>query len=109
MKSCSITILILAFVGFSSRLCAADQASEKIAADILAPLLVPAKVDTLKGDRPANSRLYKILFWLETARRSEGDVSRVIDSAQTEAGYGDTKRATADKVAILWSMQNLET
>ena len=48
-------------------------AAQKIPADIprevIAPLIDPAKVATLKGDRPANARLYKVLYWLETARR----------------------------------------
>jgi hypothetical protein len=34
-------------------------------------MLNPVKVAKLKGDRPANARLYKVLYWLETARREE--------------------------------------
>jgi hypothetical protein len=44
------------------------QTPEVIARKILAPLIDPVKVATLKGDRPANARLYKVLGWLETAR-----------------------------------------
>lgn len=79
-----------------------------IAADILAPLLDPAKVATLKGDRPANARLYKVLGWLETARQGGGTVSGVIDLAQTAAGYAGSVGAKADKAAILWTFQKLE-
>lgn len=66
-------------------------------------------VATLKGDRPANSRLYKVLYWLETAQRGGGDVSTVIDTAQKTAGYGGSTGAKADKQAILWSRKNLES
>ena len=36
--------------------------------EIIAPLIDPAKLDTLKGDRAANRRLRKIAHHLETAR-----------------------------------------
>ena len=41
-------------------------------------LLDPVKVATLKGDRPANQRLYKILHWLEVARQRGGDVPAIV-------------------------------
>lgn len=81
---------------------------EEIARRILAPLLDPVKVATLKGDRPANSRLYKVLYWLETARQNGGDVSNVVETAQAEAGYAGSKGAVADKMAILWNRKKLE-
>lgn len=84
------------------------QTPDTIARKILAPLIDPVKVATLKGDRPANARLYKVLGWLETARKAGGDVSAVIDTAQTAAGYGGTKGAAADKLAIIWSRKKLE-
>ena len=49
-------------------LSAAPQTPQAIATRILAPPLDPVKVATLRGDRPANARLYKVLGWLETAR-----------------------------------------
>jgi len=81
--------------------------SDAIAREILAPLLDPAKVATLKGDRPANARLYKVLGWLETARRAGGDPAAAIDTAQTVAGYAGTVGAKNDKAAILWSRKKL--
>jgi hypothetical protein len=89
-------------------LSAAPETPQAIAEEILAPLLDPAKVATLKGDRPANARLYKVLYWLETARERGGDVSAVIDTAQAAAGYGGTKGAAADKLAVTWSRKKLE-
>jgi len=81
---------------------------EIIARDIIAPLLDPAKVATLKGDRPANTRLYRILYWLETARLTGGEPKDVIDAAQTSAGYAESPGAKADKQGILWSRAKLE-
>ena len=81
---------------------------EDIARQILAPLLDPVKVATLKGDRPVNTRLYKVLYWLETARLQGGDVSVVVDTAQIAAGYAGTKCAAADKKAILWNHRKLK-
>jgi hypothetical protein len=48
----------------------AAETPQAIATEILAPLLNPAKVDTLKGDRPINARMYRVLGWLETARQA---------------------------------------
>lgn len=70
---------------------------DTIAKEVLAPLLDPAKVAILKGDRPANARLYKVQFWIETARRAGGKPQEVIDAAQK-----------ADKDAILWSWKKLD-
>lgn len=84
------------------------QTPDEIARQILAPLLDPAKVATLKGDRPANPRLYKVLYWLETARERGGDVSKVIGTAQVVDGYGGTPTAKADAMAIIWSRKKLE-
>lgn len=39
----------------------------------LASLLDPGKLATLKGERPVNTRVQKIVYWLEQARLSEGD------------------------------------
>lgn len=84
------------------------ETPEAIARQILAPLLDPVKVATLKGDRPANQRLYKILHWLEIARQRGGDVPAIMDIAQAAAGYDGTPEARADKQAIIWSRAKLE-
>ena len=84
------------------------ETPDAIAKQILAPLLDPVKVATLKGDRPANQRLYKIIHWLELARQRGGDVSITMDIAQVAAGYSGTPAAIADKQAILWSRLKLE-
>ena len=99
-------LLILGFL--VSPLTAKPETPEAIATEILAPLLDPAKIATLKGDRPVNTRLYKILGWLETAHQRGGGISDVMDTAQAAAGYGGTNTAAADKAAILWTFQKLE-
>ena len=97
------------FLAATSFAIAADpRTPQSIATEILAPLLDPVKVATLRGDRPANARLYKVLGWLETARQAGGDVDEIIDIAQTAAGYEGTKGANADKLAICWSRTKLE-
>lgn len=93
-----LRILAFLFV-LAIPLCADPLTPDAIAKQILAPLLDPAKVATLKGDRPANPRLYKALYWLETAHRAGGDVSAVLDTAQASAGYGGSAAAKADKAA----------
>ncbi len=100
--------ILLACSLFLLPLHAEPETPDAIAKEILAPLLDPVKVATLKGDRPANQRLYKVMYWLETARRAGGDVSAVIDQAQAAAGYAGTKGAVADKLAITWSRTKLE-
>ena len=100
---------IAIFAAVMATATAADPATpDEIAKVALAPLLDPAKVKTLKGDRPANPRLYKVLYWLEAARRAGGNQNTVIDTAQAATGYAGTKGAAADKLAILWSARRLE-
>jgi hypothetical protein len=105
-----ILIALMGFIAFSIQATSADPLSvevREIATQIIAPLLDPAKVATLKGDRPANQRLYKILHWLELARRKEGSVPDVITDAQIAAKYADTAMAKADAKAIAHSWGNM--
>ena len=76
--------LCAAFLLSTSPLMAAPDTPAEIASEILVTLLDPAKVATLKGDRPANTRLYKVLYWLlgicfllEAAERAIGSDRRV--------------------------------
>ena len=55
---------------------------EHVAADfanLLAPLIDPAKLDTLKGKRAATPRLRKACYWLQMAHIWGFDVGEVID------------------------------
>lgn len=59
-------------------------------AAILTPLLDPQKLDALKGERAANSRLRQMMYWLETARLDGKDPEVVIRAAQRKGGYAGT-------------------
>ena len=80
----------------------------EIARKIIAPLIDPAKIATLKGARPINARTYRLLYWLETARRAGGDPAEVVALAQTVAGYAGTVAAKEDKAAIVSNRSKLE-
>ncbi|MES2920077.1 MAG: hypothetical protein V4819_00925 [Verrucomicrobiota bacterium] len=86
----------------------APRKPDVIARQMLAPLLDPAKVDTLKGDRPINARLYRVFYWLETARLVGGKPAEVLDIAQAAAHYAGTARAKADQQCIIWSASRLQ-
>lgn len=98
----------LTFLLLSSLVSTAEpRTSQGIAVEILAPLLDPVKIATLKGERPVNGRLYRILGWLEAARLAGADPAVVIGTAQTSAGYGGSPRALADRAALCHSWRNL--
>lgn len=75
--------------------------------DILQPLIDPIKLDTLRGDRAANSRLRKIVYWLEAGRREGKDPSEVIMAAQKALGYAETSRGQAVKTSLLRNLDIL--
>lgn len=77
-------------------------------AAILTPLLDPQMLDVLKGDRAANSRLRRMMFWLETARNDGNDPEAVIRKAQRDAGYAGSPRADADRESLLRNRTILE-
>ena len=81
---------------------------QDIAVEVVAPLLDPAKVATLKSDRAANPRAYKIHYWLEVGHRAGGDVAAMLETAQTATGYKDSPAGRADRAALLWSRRKLE-
>ncbi len=104
-----LRFLLLILVAVVLPLHARPDTPDAIAREILAPLLDPAKVATLKGDRPANPRLYKVLYWLETATRLGGEPGEVIETAQRVTGNDGTVAATADKTAILRNRRTLDS
>lgn len=69
--------------------------------ETLSHLLDPEKIATIKNDRPANTRLYKILGHLESGRQNGENPATVVEKAIQLAGYGGTVAAEADKAAIL--------
>ncbi len=68
--------------------------------EIIAPLIDPAKLDTLKGDRAANRRLRKIAHHLETAPR-EGSPPEEPNRRRTgqPGGHWDCQRQGSESIA----------
>ncbi|MGJ8642191.1 MAG: hypothetical protein ACSHX9_02185 [Luteolibacter sp.] len=97
-----------AFLLLAPQLHAKPTTPQEIAVEIIAPLLDPAKVASLKSDRAANPRAYKIHHWLEIGHRAGGDVSAMLEAAQAEVGYKDSPGGRADRSALLWSRRKLE-
>lgn len=75
---------------------------------VLSSLVDPVKIDGLSGERAANPRLRKIIYWVETARRAGADPAAVIFDAQKRAGYSGTARADADRDSLLRNRVILE-
>lgn len=84
------------------------RAGEPDPALVLSSLVDPVKIDKLDGDRAANPRLRKMMYWLETACRSGADPEAVILDAQKRAGYVGTARADADRDALVRNRVILE-
>jgi hypothetical protein len=64
---------------------------------IVAPLLDPAKLDSLKGKRAATPRLRKTCYWLEMAKREGNDLGTVIDQAHALTAPHKPERLKAQK------------
>ena len=84
----------------------AQDASEFVA--IVAPLIDPAKLDTLKGKRAATPRLRKACYWLEMATREGQDAGEVIDQAHALTGPHKVERMKAQKDSLIRNLTILE-
>ena len=78
------------------------------AAEILAALTDPEKLDSLKGKRAATPRLRKSCYGLEAARREGLEPAGLIEAAQRENGSHGTKRAELLKESLLRNRTILE-
>ena len=84
---------------------------EHVAADfanLLAPLIDPAKLDTLKGKRAATPRLRKACYWLQTANISGFDAGEIIDQAHAQTGPHEPKRVKAQRASLIRNRVILE-
>ncbi|MDA7502564.1 hypothetical protein OAP08_06075 [Akkermansiaceae bacterium] len=84
---------------------------EHVAADfanLLAPLIDPAKLDTLKGKRAATPRLRKACYWLQMAHIWGFDVGEVIDQVHSVIGSYEPKRAKAQRESLIRNRVILE-
>jgi hypothetical protein len=91
-KQIACVPLLMSFLWLALSICSAmaQNAPVDIAREIIAPLIDPVKVATLKGDRPANERLYKVLYWLEMARLGGVGIGDTIDKAQVHLNIEKT-------------------
>ncbi|MDB4600743.1 hypothetical protein OAG97_03370 [Akkermansiaceae bacterium] len=84
---------------------------EHVAADfakLLAPLIDPAKLDTLKGKRAATPRLRKACYWLQMAHTAGFDIGEIIDQAHAQTGPHEPKRAKAQRESLIRNRLILE-
>lgn len=75
---------------------------------ILAPLIDPDRLDTLKGERAATPRLRKACHWLEIARREGQHPDELIDRAHASALPQDAAREAEQKTALLRNLTILD-
>ena len=76
--------------------------------NFLAPLIDPAKLDTLKGKQAATPRLRKACYWLQMAHISGFDAGEVIDLAHAQTGPHEPKRAKAQRDSLIRNRMILE-
>jgi hypothetical protein len=72
--------------------------------EIVSSLIDPAKLATLKGDRPANPRFRKLMFHLAAS----GDPAGTLDASQAALGIAGSPIAREDRAAILRNLVILE-
>ncbi|MDA7679404.1 hypothetical protein N9046_08820 [Akkermansiaceae bacterium] len=75
---------------------------------VLAPLIDPAKLDTLKGKRAATPRLRKACYWLQMAHTAGFDIGEIIDQAHAQTGPHEPKRAKAQRESLIRNRLILE-
>jgi hypothetical protein len=84
---------------------------EHVAADfanLLAPLIDPKKLDTLKGKRAATPRLRKACYWLQMAHTAGLDVGEIIDLSHDQVGPVEPPRAKAQRDSLIRNRLILE-
>lgn len=75
-------------------------AAESDATTNIASLIDPVKLATL-GERGANPRIQKCVYWLSAARTEGKKPSAVLNSAIKQAGYTNKQAAKLTKAALL--------
>ena len=99
--------ITIAFLIPCFQVSAAPTTPDSVAREIIAPLIDPAKIATLKGKRAANRRLRLVCYHLEMARRNGHDPAEVIRKAQVALRMADTPRAEAVKASLLRNLDIL--
>ncbi|MCX6925211.1 MAG: hypothetical protein NT154_18670 [Verrucomicrobia bacterium] len=93
-------------------LCSLLLAAQAVAAQAdyaqhIASLIDPAKLATL-GERGANPRVQKAVYWLATARKDGEKPAKVLDRAVALAGYKKAASAKLTKNALLRNLDITE-
>jgi hypothetical protein len=68
---------------------------------LIANLIAPTNLATLVGQRAANPRVQKAVYWLEMARKEGETPERVLDRALARAGYQGAAAALAKDRLLL--------
>ena len=97
-----VVLLCLGLVHSQTAIAAESDLAAKIAS-----LIDPAKLATL-GERGANPRIQKAVYWLQAARSNGKNPSAVLDSAITRAGYTNKLAADLTKAALLRNLDIAE-
>ena len=77
-------------------------------ANLLAPLIDPAKLDTLKGKRAATPLLRKACYWLQIAHTNGFDIGDIIDLSHDQVGPVEPLRAKAQRASLIRNRLILE-
>ena len=80
---------------------AGEAMGQDVAVRAIASLIDPAKLVTLSGDRAANPRLLKCVYWLNDARSRGIEPESVIDEAQALNLSASQLRAPLVEAALL--------
>ena len=80
---------------------AGEAMAQDVAVRALASLIDPAKLVTLSGDRAANPRLLKCVYWLDDARSRGLEPETVIGEAQALNRSAQQLRAPLVEAALL--------
>jgi len=70
------------------------------AIEALASLTDPAKLATV-GERGANPRMHKIIYWLAVVRQNRGDLAAALDAAFDTFGWKGTPQGEETKLTLI--------
>lgn len=104
----SVWIMVICLAFLSACDSSTSQVARNSPAVPLAPLVDPAKLDSLQGKRAATPRLRKACYWLEIARRDGHDLGEVIDTAHAATGPHDPARVKAQRESLIRNRTILE-
>jgi hypothetical protein len=107
LPACLALLLLLGCKEFKQQVTGATLTTSEFPA-IVAPLIDPAKLDTLKGKRAATPRLRKACYWLEMAVRDDQNPGEVIDAAHALTGPHRPERLKAQKDSLIRNVTILE-